>query len=95
MSPKGGRLVGYCPLLPYSREELGLLLQTCGCPHYKSDSIKMLFKYFEHRFLSSIVAPITAHQKSKNALKLLVSDQRIFRKCLFKAHMAFFKCKYA
>jgi hypothetical protein len=51
MSSKGGRLVGYCPLLPYSREELEVFLTNCGCPHYLDDTIKMIIKYFENRFL--------------------------------------------
>ena len=70
-----------------------VILPTCGCPHYKDDTIKMIIKYFENRFLRALVVPIREHQNSRKALNLLVSDQRLARKYLFRCYMAFFKCK--
>jgi len=93
-SIKGSRLVGYCPLLPYSRAELFILLKAAGCPHYRKDTVKLTGRYFESEFLRALVAPIVEHQKAHTALALAVGTRRSLLKGLYAVRVMSFVCKY-
>ena len=91
---KGSRLVGYCPLLPYSSEELEIFLRDAGCPNYPEKITTVIRKYFESEFIRILVAPIVEHQKAHTALALAVGTRRSLRKALYTVRVMSFVCKY-
>jgi len=90
---KGSKLVGYCPLLPYSSEELEIFLRDAGCPNYPEKITTVLRKYFESEFLRILVAPIVEHQHYRTALRLSVGYSRYLKEALFAVHVMAFICK--
>jgi hypothetical protein len=91
-SLKGARLIGYCPIVPYSKNELKIFLNQAGCPNYQKETMKMLNKYFETKFLTALIAPIVEHQQSKTILLMAVGCANSLRKALFVCHMMSFTC---
>ena len=91
-SLKAQRLIGYCPIVPYSKNELKIFLNRAGCPNYVKESIKMLNKYFETKFLTALIAPVVEHQKLNTILYLAVGVAKSLKKALFVCHIMSFIC---
>lgn len=91
-SPKGSELVGYCPLMPYTDNQMMQILTDHGVVSYKKEACKMLRHYFEQQFLRALIDPIIKMQES-GPVVLDVGHGTVTKRSTMMFHIEGFVCK--